>query len=173
MIFSRHPCQRLLPPRTRSLSLKLSQFTFIHPFCIQVLTKCSSSNSFVFNSMHFDGGGYPLLVRSGTRRAFFGPRDWTQVLSFHPIAHSFALTKIKTLLFLNDSTLFAQNTRLGGYAAEFEVVTEQNKLGSNTSQQLGVSGGRGWRRSCRSWLFYRRHGCPGSTARGPGNRFAG
>lgn len=44
-----------------SLPSYLSQFTVIHPFSIQPLTKCSSRNSLVLNSIHFDGGGVPPL----------------------------------------------------------------------------------------------------------------
>ena len=36
----------------------------VHPLSVQPLTKCSLHNSFVFNTIHFHGGGVPLLSSS-------------------------------------------------------------------------------------------------------------
>ncbi len=47
------------PPLSRRsfhLSSHLSLFTVVHPLSLQPLTKCSSRNSFVFKTIHFDGG---------------------------------------------------------------------------------------------------------------------
>jgi hypothetical protein len=41
-------------------SRNFSPFPVVDPHSIQQLTKCSSRNSFVLNSIHFDGGGTPL-----------------------------------------------------------------------------------------------------------------
>ena len=39
-------------------------FPAIHPFSLQPLTKCSSSNSFVLTTIHFHGGGTPSTRKS-------------------------------------------------------------------------------------------------------------
>ena len=45
-------------PLSRSFRLPshLLLFTVVHPLSIQPLTKCSFRNSFVFKTIHFDGG---------------------------------------------------------------------------------------------------------------------
>src|SRR5882672_9493467 len=43
-----------------SSSFKLSPFTVVHPLSVQLFTKCSSRNSFIFKTIHFDGGCTPL-----------------------------------------------------------------------------------------------------------------
>src|SRR5712691_2000427 len=53
-----HPCR---PPLSRSFRLPshLLLFTVVHPLSVQQFTKCSFRNSFVFKTIHFDGGVYP------------------------------------------------------------------------------------------------------------------
>src|SRR2546421_2367325 len=57
------------------------------------------------------GEGVPSQVLEDLRELAARSRFLTQVLSFHTLAHSFALTKNSTLLFSSDSALFAQNNR--------------------------------------------------------------
>ena len=58
-----------------------------HPLSIQQVTKCFSPNSFVFKTIHFDGGVYPLYVQTFRRLDAFP----SYPLSFHILEHSFAL----------------------------------------------------------------------------------
>src|SRR5260370_9385077 len=53
--FRRSPLSR----RSFHLPSHLSLFTVVHPLSVQLLTKCSSRNSFVFKTIHFDGGCVP------------------------------------------------------------------------------------------------------------------
>src|SRR6266404_1613195 len=39
------------------LDLQTFSFTVVHPLSVQLFTKCSSRNSFIFKTIHFDGGG--------------------------------------------------------------------------------------------------------------------
>src|SRR5438309_7558588 len=55
------------------------------------------------------GGGYSCQFWKGLRGSAMKTRLLIQVLSFHTLAHSFALTKNSTLLFSIVSALFAQN----------------------------------------------------------------
>src|SRR5712664_7556 len=48
------PCSRL------SASSQVTKFPVVHPLSIQPLTKCSSRNSFILKTIHFDGGCVPL-----------------------------------------------------------------------------------------------------------------
>src|SRR6267143_1719780 len=68
VIFSRHPVRSALPfPLSTSRPLYLlassiqkSQVTkspVVHPLSVHLLTKCSSRNSFLLTTIHFDGGG--------------------------------------------------------------------------------------------------------------------
>jgi hypothetical protein len=56
-------------------------------------------------------GNSPLA----TRHSPLSSRHWTQVLSFHTLARSFAPTKNSTLLFSSNSALFAKNHPGWGY----------------------------------------------------------
>jgi hypothetical protein len=60
-------------------------------------------------------GEYPRSPPLGSPNFPFVTRNYTQVLSFHTLAHSFALNKNSTLLFSIDCALFAQNNRGWGY----------------------------------------------------------
>src|SRR6266478_393040 len=57
VIYRPHPRRSPLSRRSFHLSSHLSLFTVVHPLSLQPLTKCSSRNSFVFKTIHFDGGG--------------------------------------------------------------------------------------------------------------------
>src|SRR5437016_4531108 len=59
------------------------------------------------------------LAVSATRSRFF-----IQVLSFHTLAHSFALTKNSTRLFSNDCALFTQKDPGVGYPCTWFNVAE-------------------------------------------------
>src|SRR6266852_3657499 len=56
VIYRPHPRRSPLSRRSFHLSSHLSLFTVVHPLSLQPLTKCSSRNSFVFKTIHFDGG---------------------------------------------------------------------------------------------------------------------
>src|SRR5713101_615921 len=58
VIYRPHPRRSPLSRRSFHLSSHLSLFTVAHPLSLQPLTKCSSRNSFVFKTIHFDGGVY-------------------------------------------------------------------------------------------------------------------
>ena len=75
---------------TLSIVCEGSKFTFIHPFSIQRLTNCSSSNSFDFKSMHFDGGVYPRVLPSAARN-LLRFLDTVHPFCFQAIAHSFVI----------------------------------------------------------------------------------
>src|SRR5712664_3402882 len=70
---------------------------------------------FSSSSMEWGGGVYPLDVRTFTRFDAFP----TYPLSFHILAHSFALGQSSTLLFSIDSALFAENHPGWGYPLAF------------------------------------------------------
>ena len=84
-----------------------------YPLSSHALTWNPFCNPFVFKFMHGMGGVYPLDVRTFTRFDAFP----TYPLSFHILAHSFALGQSSTLLFSIDSALFAENTRGWGTPA--------------------------------------------------------
>jgi hypothetical protein len=102
------------PPVMSHQSL-VTRFTVIHPLSIQPLTKCSSRNSFVFKTIHFDGGVYPALYPaalsqlSNLQTCKPSNLSPTYPLSFHTLADAFALTQNSTPLFSNVSALFAKN----------------------------------------------------------------
>ena len=75
-------------PRSRlSTSSRVTKSPVVHPLSIQPLTKCPSRNSFIFKTIHFDGGVYPLYVQTFRRLDAFP----SYPLSFHILEHSFAL----------------------------------------------------------------------------------
>src|SRR5712664_879142 len=76
-----------------------------YPLSSHALTWSPFCNPLVFKFMHGMGGVYPLDVRTSTRFHVFP----TYPLSFHILAHSFALSKSSTLLFSIVSALFAEN----------------------------------------------------------------
>ena len=70
----------------------------------------------------------PSQVLEDLRELAARSRFLTQVLSFHTLAHSFALTKNSTLLFSTDSALFAKkNTGVGGMDVE-EISPLQGQI---------------------------------------------
>jgi len=95
----------------------LSLFTVVYPLSVQPFTKCSSRNSFVLKTIHFDGGVYPPPRRSDVQT--FKPCDVfpSYPLSFHTLANSFAPRKIISLVLSRTSKLFAQNNR--GWGSHF------------------------------------------------------
>src|SRR5713226_8537030 len=99
----------------------------VHPLSVQLLIKCSSRNSFVLKTIHFDGGVYP--------RPFFSP-SWAlpctflhsakkQLCCFQSIAHSFAhfciQQKTNSVVFNRLRTLW-QNTRGWGEGSPFQAT---------------------------------------------------
>src|SRR5216683_379238 len=68
-----------------------------------------SCNPFRIRTYKKQAGGGGASSGSGARHSPFVARRNTQVLSFHTLAHSFALTKNSTLFFSSASALFAKN----------------------------------------------------------------
>src|SRR5260370_36646879 len=60
-----HPHRSPLSRRSFPLPSLLSLFTVVHPLPVQLLTKCSSRNSFVLKTIHFDGGVYESVWQLG------------------------------------------------------------------------------------------------------------
>src|SRR5712664_1009136 len=79
------------------------------PYPLSPLVSCTYMEPilqpFCFQVHAWNGGVYPLDVRTSTRFHVFP----TYPLSFHILAHSFALNKSSTLLFSIVSALFAEN----------------------------------------------------------------
>ena len=100
-------------------TLEVTKFPVVHPLSIQPLTKCSSRNSFILKTIHFDWGAYPSTfgrsqpsdVSTCSRAIPFPLKLLRTLLRF------FALTKITTHLFPSDSALFAKNTG-GGWRGD-------------------------------------------------------
>jgi hypothetical protein len=90
-----------------------------HPLSIQQLTKCSSRNSFVLKMIHFDGG-VPVVAQPITTAIPSSRILIPYPLSFHILAHSFALfcvgAKLNSFVFRRFRTL-SQNT--GGGTGAF------------------------------------------------------
>src|SRR5216683_5360351 len=68
-----------------------------------------SCNPFRIRTYKKQAGGGGASSGSGARHSPFVARRNTQVLSFHTLAHSFALTKNSTLFFSSAPALFAKN----------------------------------------------------------------
>src|SRR5712664_3133606 len=89
------------PPVMSHQSL-VTRFTVVHPLSIQPLTKCSSRNSFVFKTIHFDGGVYPALYPAAPLNfPTFKPANLPT--SHRPIP--FLFTLLRTLLHLRKTQL--------------------------------------------------------------------
>ena len=93
-------------------TLEVTKFPVVHPLSIQPLTKCSSRNSFILKTIHFDWGAYPSTFGrsqpsdvSTCSRAI--PFPFTFLRTLLPF---FALTQYATLLLSSDSAFFAKNT---------------------------------------------------------------
>src|SRR5216684_7572588 len=89
------------------LPIPIQQLTSPLRICLyfQSLPRCPFCNSFLLMVFHLMGGTPPP---QNLGRLSLIPYPYS--VSFHILTHSFALTKITTLLFSNDSVLFAQNT---------------------------------------------------------------
>jgi len=94
------------PSRTHSARTLIP---VIQPFYFHTITNCKFHNSILLMVFHVMGGVPPP---HNLGRLSLIPYPYS--LSFHILAHSFALTKITTLLFSNDSALFAQTPGDGG-----------------------------------------------------------
>ncbi len=110
-LYLRQSSPRRSPLSHRSFHLPshLSLFTVVHSLSVQPLTKCSSRNSFVFKTIHFDGGYAPPLRPLDVRTCRRSDAFPIYPLSFHILPHSFAPNKNSTRLFSNVSALFAKN----------------------------------------------------------------
>ena len=51
-------------------TLEVTKSPAVHPLSIQPLTKCSSRNSFILKTIHFDGGAYPSTFERSHLQTF-------------------------------------------------------------------------------------------------------
>src|SRR5258708_1983563 len=107
VIYRPHPHRSPLSRRSFHLSSHLSLFTVVHPLSVQQLTKCSSRNSFVFKTIHFDGGMYSTCSCSNVSTCFRAIPF--PIRPLRTLLHFFALSKNSTLFFSSASALFAKN----------------------------------------------------------------
>jgi hypothetical protein len=111
------------PISVRPLSLPSARpSNILTSVSFQSLTSIKFCNSFVLIFIQNARGCVrtPLLpILEPSRHSSLATRHRIQVLSFHTLAHSFALTQNTTLLFSSDSALFAQNTRGGRGGCQF------------------------------------------------------
>ena len=100
--FQIHACNGDMPPFPpclftllhRSIESQVTKSPVAHPLYAQQLTKCSSRNSFILKTIHFDGGGMgylPISERFDVPMFKSSNDSSIYPLSFHTLAHSFAL----------------------------------------------------------------------------------
>src|SRR5882762_5008008 len=111
--FQIHACNGDMPPFPpclftllhRSIESQVTKSPVAHPLYAQQLTKCSSRNSFILKTIHFDGGyGVPSDLERFDVPMFKSSNDSSiYPLSFHTLGHSFALfctrQKINSFIF--------------------------------------------------------------------------
>src|SRR5712691_2219235 len=136
-------------PLTSSISLRL-----IQPFsCTQITRETPRIPVFVFKRLrtpsfsvscksfacqsYENSRVYTNNSHSGTRHLPLITLHCIQVLSFHTLANSFALTKNTTLFFSSDSELFAQNNR--GWGTPFWYHPAPRPPGTGPSGQIFTS----------------------------------
>src|SRR5216683_7373702 len=108
VIYRPHPRRSPLSRRSFHLSSHLSLFTVVHALSVQQLTKCSSRNSFVFKTIHFDGGGVYSTCSCSNVSTCFRAIPFP-IRPLRTLLHFFALSKNSTLFFSSASALFAKN----------------------------------------------------------------
>src|SRR5258708_38312836 len=146
------------PTSTLPINCHASCFTFL---CFHRVTNCPFSISFLLIFIHLMGGmgGAAFLQRSDVqtfRRCDASP---SYPLSFHTLAHSFALIKITSLLFSIDSALFAQNTLGWGWGHCYSRALRTK--GTIRCASCGPSGrSYGGSTSCRSLRSVRNPASP-------------
>src|ERR1700687_1076983 len=115
-----------------------------HPLSIQQVTKCFSPNSFVFKTIHFDGGVYPLRALPRDRHPLDCLSPIPYPLCIHILAHSFALfcthQKLNSFLFKRFRTL-RRKTAQGGVPLRLFSRIEMNRIRPN---YISIGGPR-WR----------------------------
>src|SRR5207244_12852888 len=80
----------------------------LHPV-LRILFQVPYSVTPVFATLTKTAGVWGILpILENPAVSATGSRFFIQILSFHTLAHSFALTKNSTRLFSNDSALFTQ-----------------------------------------------------------------
>src|SRR5260370_26281415 len=99
VIYRPHPHRSPLSRRSFHLSSHLSIFTVVHPLSVQQLTKCSPRNSFVFKTIHFDGGGCVLNVQLFKRFDLLPSYPLSYQTLAHPLALFCTLQKFNSFLF--------------------------------------------------------------------------
>ena len=120
----------------------VTKFPVVHPLSIQQVTKCFSRNSFVLKTIHFYGG-YPPAGSSPRQ----SPLDYLfpilYPLSFHILAHSFALfcthQKLNPFLFIRFHTL-RQKTAQRGVPPRFSTRIKMNQAEANSCATNNPSG---------------------------------
>src|SRR6266849_9205688 len=141
MILAQHPRRPPLSRPSSHLPSHLSLFTVVHLLSVQLLTKCSSHNSFVLKTIHFDGGCTPLIG----------------VLTFKPATAStcfravpFVLIFLRTLLHVPKAQLFCfqaipnslrKNTRVGGVPPASSRTADHDWLGHSARKCSALSRG--------------------------------
>jgi hypothetical protein len=93
----------------RSIESQVTKSPVAHPLYAQQLTKCSSRNSFILKTIHFDGGVWGTLPISNVSTFKRSNDSSIYPLSFHTLAHSFALfctpQKLNSFIFNRFRTL--------------------------------------------------------------------
>jgi hypothetical protein len=93
----------------RSIESQVTKSPVAHPLYAQQLTKCSSRNSFILKTIHFDGGVWGTLPISNVSTFKRSNDSSIYPLSFHTLAHSFALfctpQKLNSFIFKRFRTL--------------------------------------------------------------------
>jgi hypothetical protein len=153
--FQIHACNGDMPPFPpclftllhRSIESQVTKSPVVHPLYAQQLTKCSSRNSFILKTIHFDGGyGVPSDLRTFRRSNVqklqrflnLSPLFSYSCALFCTFLHFFALPKNSTLLFSSDSAL---------------CVKKHNHRGSGRGGQISLPASPGPGNSTRSkWL---------------------
>ncbi len=142
------------PSSRLSASSPVTKSPVVHPVSVQPLTKCSSRNSFVLTTIHFDGGCIPCLLCPLTTAIAASRYPIPYPLSFHILAHSLALfctrAEFNSFLFTRFRTL-RQKTRLpGAGGASAEGTGEESEEAAFGDDTRGRESGPVWLRGL-SW----------------------
>ena len=128
LIYDRQP-NRSAPSSRSSACSHVTKSPVAHPLSIRQVTKCSSRNSFVLKTIHFNGGGctgvYPPGPRSSSPRLPipYSPSPIPFLFTFFRTAlHFFARMQNATPFLSSDSALFAKNSGGGDLGKGYFVA---------------------------------------------------
>ncbi len=141
VILAQHSRRSPLPRHSSHLPSHLPLLTVVHPLSVQPLTKCSSRNSFVLKTIHFDGGVYPPHRRSDVQTCNRFHMFPSYPLCIDILANSFARTKTSTLFFSSNSKLFAQKHPGGGVPPASSRIAVPEWLGHSARKCSALSRG--------------------------------